>query len=180
MSVKTDFNHRFWGCPGQSSFQEHTKMKTSIQIAVALLISLPMWSAQAQGVDLMRRSYQETPPLPIAPAPGGMNGMGRPGGMGAGQAMWEATLADSSIRKVIEKWSAASGWTFGLEHWGIDRDLPIMAKASFPGDFRGAIRGLLATTELTDAPLQPCFYNNFVLRVVPRSEVCDRMAPTDR
>lgn len=180
MSVKTDFKPRFSGRPGQSFFQEYAKMKTAIQIAVVLLSTLPMWSAQAQGVDLIRRSYQETPPLPIAPALGGMNGMGMHGGMGVGQAMWDATVADKSIRKVIEKWSSASGWTFGLEQWGIDRDLPILAKASFPGDFRGAIRGLLATTELTDAPLQPCFYSNFVLRVVPRSEVCDRMAPVDR
>lgn len=120
----------------------------------------------------MNRSYQETPPLPLAPAPGAaFAGFG-----GNGARVWEATLADATIRRVIEKWALSGGWVFGLEHWAVERDLPVTAQTTFQGDFRGAVRSLLASTEFTDLPLQPCFFSNSVLRVVPRSEVCDRMS----
>jgi hypothetical protein len=33
---------------------------------------------------------------------------------------------------------------------------------------------LIEATELSDRPLQPCFYANQVLRVVPLAEACDR------
>jgi len=33
---------------------------------------------------------------------------------------------------------------------------------------------LLASTELGDRPLRPCFYSNKVVRVVPYAQVCDR------
>jgi hypothetical protein len=39
-----------------------------------------------------------------------------------------------------------------------------------------AVRHLLAATELSERPLQPCFYSNQVLRVVPYAQACDRTA----
>jgi len=41
------------------------------------------------------------------------------------------------------------------------------------------VRGLLSSTDLTDFPVQPCFYSNNVLRVVTRAEVCDRMTASN-
>lgn len=148
-----------------------------IKPAVCFALAFVALTASAQtGVQMMNRSYQETPPLPIAPAAGsGMSGY-----MANGVRTWEVSMADGTIRRTLEKWAAASGWIFNMEHWGVDRDLPVAAQTMFQGDFRGAVRSLLASTELTDLPLQPCFYNNGVLRVVPRAELCDRMATNDR
>lgn len=146
-------------------------MKIALQI-LSILLSAAWLNANAQGVDLMRRSYQDSPQLPIAPNAGSGFSIKK----GNGVRLWAASTTDGTIRKVIEKWSLDSGWTFGLDHWAADRDLPIVAKSNFNGDFRGAVRYLLAATELTDLPLQPCFYNNSVLRVVPRAELCDRTA----
>jgi len=143
--------------------------------AVVMLFGAIAANAQS-GVTMMNRAYQETPQLPIAPAAGSALS----GYMGNGQRIWEVSLADQTIRKTIEKWAASSGWIFNLEHWAVERDLPVAAQTAFQGDFRGAVRSLLASTELTDLPLQPCFYNNSVLRVVHRAEMCDRMASTDR
>lgn len=152
-------------------------MNRSTKILAAAVMLAGAISASAQsGVTMMNRSYQEAPPLPIAPAAGS----GFAGYMGNGQRIWEVNLADQTIRKTIEKWAATSGWIFNFEHWAVERDLPVAAQTSFQGDFRGAVRSLLASTELTDLPLQPCFYNNAVLRVVHRAELCDRMASNDR
>lgn len=138
----------------------------------ALALMAACVAAQAQGVDRVNRSYQETPALPLAPAPGtGFNGFN-----GVGEAIWEVQVSDMTVRRVLSRWAQSSGWVFGLEHYAADRDLPVHAQTAFRGDFRAAVRSLLASTELTDLPLQPCFYNNSVLRVVPRAELCDRMA----
>lgn len=73
-------------------------------------------------------------------------------------------------------WSKRAGWTHDPEHWTVPFDLPVLSSADLGTDFKGAVRSLLASTDLTNMPLQPCFYSNNVLRVVPKAELCDRMA----
>lgn len=87
---------------------------------------------------------------------------------------FDAALADGNIRRVLERWARAAGWWFQAEHWAVDVDIPLIGAASFGPDFRNAVRGLLASTELGERPLQPCFYANRVLRVVSLSQACDR------
>lgn len=158
-------------------------MKKSTKFAAALLLTTAGIAAHAQAIQKMAQTYQDAPTLPIAakpsaPAPA-------PAAIAAGSMKlvplnWEVSSADGTLRKVISKWAATAGWTFGPEHWAASRDLPVSAGGIFTGDFRAAVRGLLSTSELTDLPLQPCFYTNSVLRVVPRAEICDRMAATDK
>lgn len=143
---------------------------------IALACGLGCAGAHAQGVDVMRRAYNDAPQLPLAPAPG----TGLSGHAALGEREWQATAADKTIRTVLERWTASAGWVFSLEHWAVDRDLPVSANTTFKGDFRAAVRSLLVSTELTDLPLQPCFYSNAVLRVVKRAELCDRMAVAER
>lgn len=73
-------------------------------------------------------------------------------------------------------WSRRAGWTHDAEHWTVPFDLPVLSSADLGTDFKSAVRALLASTDLTNMPLQPCFYSNKVLRVVPKAELCDRMA----
>jgi hypothetical protein len=87
---------------------------------------------------------------------------------------FEATLADQNLRRALSKWATQAGWTFRPEHWTPDIDIAVSAPAVFGPDFKTAVRGLLAGTELSAKPLQPCFYSNLVLRVVPQTERCDR------
>lgn len=84
--------------------------------------------------------------------------------------------ADGTLRAALSRWARASGWTFQPEHWAVDVDIPINGSASFPGGFTHAVESLVAATELSDRPLQPCFYANQVLRVVPYAQPCDRSA----
>jgi len=81
---------------------------------------------------------------------------------------------DQHVRQALIRWSGISGWRFQPEHWGVDVDIPLSASASFSDDFVTSVQALLLTTELSDRPLQPCFYSNQVLRVVAYAESCDR------
>lgn len=87
---------------------------------------------------------------------------------------FDAALSDGNMRRVLQRWARQAGWRFDAEHWTVKVDIPLTGAASFGADFRNAVRGLLAATELADHPLQPCFYSNHVLRVIPVSQACDR------
>ncbi len=107
--------------------------------------------------------------LPVTDAP--LPASASPGTAAAG---FHAAPADQNMRRVLERWARDAGWQFAAEHWTVDVDIPLVASATFPADFRQAVRGLLGATELGERPLQPCFYSNRVLRVVPLAQACDR------
>jgi len=88
--------------------------------------------------------------------------------------VYSVTPDDGHLRQALSRWTGLSGWRFQPEHWAVDVDVPISAGAAFGDDFVEAVQRLVATTELSDRPLQPCFYSNQVLRVVAASEPCDR------
>lgn len=90
--------------------------------------------------------------------------------------VWFVSSKDRTIREALKSWSNIASWTFEPEHWAVSVDIPITAGAPFSGDFKTAVRQLIATTELGDTPLQPCFYTNRVVRVVPINQVCDQMS----
>lgn len=83
---------------------------------------------------------------------------------------------DKNLRLALVRWAAAAGWTFEPEHWAVDADIPIVGSAIFDARFKLAVQDLVASTELADRPLQPCFYSNQVLRIVPYAQTCDRSA----
>ncbi|OZI73994.1 TcpQ domain-containing protein [Bordetella genomosp. 12] len=81
---------------------------------------------------------------------------------------------DATLRAVLARWASQAGWTFSAEHWALNVDIPLQGQAQFDGGFKEAVRELLRATELSDRPVQPCFYANQVLRVVPLAQACDR------
>lgn len=90
------------------------------------------------------------------------------------QPFYAITHTDKNLRQALARWSGLSGWRFQVEHWSVDVDIPLTATANFSDDFIGSVRALIEATELSERPLQPCFYTNQVLRVVPIAEACDR------
>ncbi|WP_417277012.1 TcpQ domain-containing protein [Castellaniella sp.] len=87
---------------------------------------------------------------------------------------FEVTPGDGNVRRALGRWARQAGWTFEPEHWAVDVDIPLAGSAEFDEPFRSAVRSLLAATELGDRPVQPCFYANQVMRVVPLAQRCDR------
>ncbi|GAA0220157.1 TcpQ domain-containing protein [Castellaniella daejeonensis] len=122
------------------------------------------------------------PPAPMAPPamPAGdaavRNGPAPNGRDAAGNRplSFQVSPADGNVRRALGRWAHAAGWTFEAEHWDVDADIPLAGSAAFGDSFRAAVRGLLSATELGDRPVQPCFYANRVLRVVPLAQRCDR------
>lgn len=113
-------------------------------------------------------------PAQVNPAQGSLPSADTP----APAALFDVGPADGTLRAALSRWARASGWTFQPEHWAVDVDIPINGSASFPGGFTQAVESLVAATELSDRPLQPCFYANQVLRVVPYAQPCDRSVGT--
>ncbi|WP_262340300.1 toxin co-regulated pilus biosynthesis Q family protein, partial [Bordetella pertussis] len=64
---------------------------------------------------------------------------------------FRAAPPDLTLRAVLARWARAAGWTFEAEHWALDVDIPLAGKAELPGDFKTAVRALLAATELSEA-----------------------------
>ncbi|MFC3339304.1 TcpQ domain-containing protein [Paracandidimonas soli] len=92
------------------------------------------------------------------------------------QTLFEVNPGDLTLRAALQRWADSAGWTFLPEHWAVDVDIPLAGSASFPQSFEGAVLELVASTELGDYPLQPCFYSNKVLRVVRHATPCNRVA----
>jgi hypothetical protein len=88
--------------------------------------------------------------------------------------IFSATPADGNMRRLLRRWAAEAGWTFGDEHWAIGRDIPLVASITLGSDFKAAVRTVLDSTEFTATPARACFYSNNVMRVVPRHEQCNR------
>lgn len=87
---------------------------------------------------------------------------------------YEVSPSDQTLRAALDRWARKAGWTFQPEHWAVDADIPIVGSAHFEQPFKLAVRELVASTEMADRPLQPCFYSNRVLRIVPYAQRCDR------
>ncbi len=80
---------------------------------------------------------------------------------------------DGNLPRALRRWAHAAGWTFEAEHWTLAADIPITAGANLGSDFHRAVSALLASTEMADLPVQPCFYQNRVLRVIAYAQRCD-------
>jgi hypothetical protein len=126
-------------------------------------------SAAPSGVSAVTQPGPAAPPSP-APSPAAS----RISAAAPSAALYRVTPSDDNMRRALARWAGLAGWTFQPEHWAVDVDIPLSASASFSDDFKASVRALLAATELGERPLQPCFYANQVLRVVPLSQACDR------
>lgn len=91
-------------------------------------------------------------------------------------ANFTAQLDDKTIRQTIKRWAKQTPWHFENVHWAVNVDLPILGAAAFTDDFVTSVQQLLSTTEMSDRPVQPCFYTNHVVRIVPIAQVCDPQA----
>jgi hypothetical protein len=88
--------------------------------------------------------------------------------------VYAVTPEDQHLRQTLTRWADISGWHFQAEHWGVEVDIPLSGAAKFSDDFISSVQALVEATELSERPLQPCFYANQVLRVIAISESCDR------
>ncbi|SAI72116.1 lipoprotein [Bordetella ansorpii] len=130
--------------------------------------------APAPLPDTPARAAMASPPGAAPPASG--QGLPAAASRATSAAAFHAGPPDATLRSVLSKWAGSAGWTFQSQHWAVSVDIPLAGSAEFGTDFKQAVRALLGATELTDRPVQPCFYTNRVLRVVPYTQACDPSA----
>lgn len=128
--------------------------------------------------DFSAAAKQSAPaaPLPSLALQAAANAVALPvaGASDASVQHFAVSPKDLNLRSALARWAKSAGWTFEPEHWAVDADIPIVASATFEPGFKLAVQDLVASTELADRPLQPCFYSNRVLRIVPYAQQCDR------
>jgi hypothetical protein len=128
--------------------------------------------AKARRITMpTQAALSQTVPAPREPEKISVKSLSSPA-----QPIYSVTRADKNLRQALNRWSGLSGWHFQAEHWTVNVDVPLSGSASFTDDFVASVRALIEATELSDRPLQPCFYSNQVLRVVQINESCDRTA----
>lgn len=134
--------------------------------------------ASAQAIKIVDAPYvepnQTATAAPVAPE---SNGFAE--AIAAKQVHYIVTRADENFRLALTRWTKVAGWEFAPEHWAVPRDIPVNGAADFGPDFKAAVRGLLKASSLSDLPVQPCFYSNNVLRVIPVNELCARSTGTN-
>ena len=136
---------------------------------------------QAQTVQFINEPFQDRVPLPFAPfsnapAPNVASAKVLSLSVKSGFAVLSS---DRTVREVLARWAGAAGWVHDGQHWTIPQDHPVEGAAGaevFGEDFKTAARTLLSSTDMTDRPVQPCFYSNNVVRVIPKASMCDKNA----
>lgn len=168
------------GMPSQWAGDTTSPAFPSVHSASASATAIPASSATASGAASAPASGMA--PLPTAsrlaqqraPAPPAYGPAAGAVSQEASVLEFDVSLTDKNMRTALGRWARQAGWTFHAEHWAADVDIPLSGVAAFGADFRHAVRTLLSSTELAERPLQPCFYSNRVLRVVPLTQACDR------
>lgn len=158
-----------------ASVTAHGTTATSVVAPVAASVAVA--TAPDDAVLSSPRAVSGSPVPGVGEASGGLasaltaSSFSVPASPGAS---YRVSPHDVNIRLTLARWARQAGWTFEPEHWAADVDIPISGSAEFDTDFKHAVQQLVAATELADRPLQPCFYSNRVLRVVPFAQSCDR------
>ena len=153
----------------------------------AALLLLACGTAAAQGIERRNEPYRAPmvlpTPTPATPSAAATLAPGAPGALPLAPSTaavgFDISPADRSIREALARWARSAGWSHEPSHWTLDRDFPVEGAAGaelFGPDFKTAVRLLLASTELTERPVQPCFYSNRVVRVIPQAELCNKAA----
>lgn len=151
----------------------------TLKAALLPIVVFPLLVSAQSVINRVATPYLVTPEIEFAIAGPAIAIAASPAPKVVPAVSFAVLATDRTIRDVLQRWARASGWKHESIHWTLMLDFPVHGTAPaefFGGDFREATRKLLASTDTTDLPAQPCFYTNFIVRVVPQAELCDRNA----
>ncbi|MDR8092965.1 toxin co-regulated pilus biosynthesis Q family protein [Burkholderia gladioli] len=86
--------------------------------------------------------------------------------------IWRIEANDNTFQALFARWSRVAGWTLV---WDVEQDIPLIGRDSFNGSFTDAVLKVSHSTDFTDLPIHPCFYEQTppLVRIVPISIVCN-------
>jgi hypothetical protein len=83
---------------------------------------------------------------------------------------WDIRLADKTIFSAMKRWSKTAGWQLMWDTEG--NDFPVIAEATYKGEFDAAVGGVMASLQRSQFPLRACLYDNRAVRVIHKSKRC--------
>ena len=125
--------------------------------------------AYAQGIQVTRDAFVDTPVLPFAPAPGtkGASFAQTLSLAPAAQAVvagtpiktWRVQSEDVRLSTTLERWTKEAGYNL---IWDAQKQVLLSAKDSFSGTLEEALTRVLSSPAIqkSDYPLEACFYPN--------------------
>lgn len=78
---------------------------------------------------------------------------------------WAISVADKSVRGVLERWSKTAGYQL---LWEVPVDLEVKANATMTGSYEDALNAVLSSLANSDYPVEAMIYENHAVRVVKR------------
>jgi len=84
---------------------------------------------------------------------------------------WDIRSSDKTIYGAMKRWAKTAGWQL---MWDTDgNDYPVIAEASYKGQFDVAVGGVMASLERSQYPLRACLYENRAVRVIHKTKRCE-------
>lgn len=84
---------------------------------------------------------------------------------------WEIRKTDRTIFGAMKRWSKTAGWQLMWDTEG--NDFPVIAEATYRGEFDIAVGGVMASLQRSQFPLRACLYDNRAVRVIHKSKRCE-------
>lgn len=84
---------------------------------------------------------------------------------------WEIRKSDKTIFGALKRWTKSAGWQLMWDTEG--NDFPVIAEATYTGEFDAAIGGVMASLQRSQYPLRACLYENRAVRVIHKSKRCE-------
>lgn len=84
---------------------------------------------------------------------------------------WDIRLTDKTIYGAMKRWSKTAGWQLMWDTEG--NDFPVIAEATYNGEFDIAVGGVMASLQRSQFPLRACLYDNRAVRVIHKSKRCE-------
>ena len=84
---------------------------------------------------------------------------------------WDIRSSDKTVYGAMKRWAKTAGWQL---MWDTDgNDYPVIAEASYKGQFDVAVGGVMASLERSQYPLRACLYENRAVRVIHKAKRCE-------
>jgi len=84
---------------------------------------------------------------------------------------WDIRLTDKTIFGAMKRWSKTAGWQLMWDTEG--NDFPVIAEATYNGEFDVAVAGVMGSLQRSQFPLRACLYDNRAVRVIHKSKRCE-------
>lgn len=139
------------------------QFKKNLTLACLVGAAFTVSIASAQGIQVTRDAFVDTPVLSFAPPPGTKSATPpQPAPAVASSSSvktWRVQSEDVRLSTTLERWTKEAGYNL---IWDAQKQVLLSAKDSFSGTLEEALTRVLSSPAIrkSDYPLEACFYPN--------------------